>query len=406
MMNTHRPEVADVFRSHGTAFLEISGRSISKQQRRALKDLFLCRTAALGGHVRKCDQCDHQEISYNSCRNRHCPKCQGTARARWLEARAADLLNVPYFHVVFTLPDTLGPIALQNKRVLYEILFRSVSETLHTIAKEQKYLGAEIGFIALLHTWGQSMHFHPHVHCLVPGGGLSPEGKSWLSSGNKFFLPVRVLSRLFQKKFLAYLKEAYEKGSVSFFGQQKHRKNKPNWKRFVSALYDTNWVIYARPPFGSPAQVLKYLARYTHRVAISNQRMVSLRNGKVIFRWKDYADGNKEKSMTLDAVEFIRRFLLHVLPSGFMHIRHYGFLSNRNRKEKLPLCRILIEANEADQTSSASPEAETYDILKIDDLSICPSCKKGRMVMIERLNPNPEYKYSFWFSCMEAYDTS
>jgi len=406
MMSAHRPEVADVFRSHGTAFLEIYGRSISNQQRRVLKDLILCRTAALGGHIRKCDQCDHQEISYNSCRNRHCPKCQATARARWLEARADDLLNVPYFHVVFTLPDTLGPIALQNKRLLYNILFRAISETLRTIAEEPKYLGAQIGFIALLHTWGQNMRLHPHVHCLVPGGGLCADRKSWICSGNNFFLPVRVLSRLFQKKCLAYLKEAYQNGNLSFFGKQKHLKNKPHWKQFINVLYDTNWVVYAKPPFGSPAQVLKYLARYTNRVAISNQRIVSFKNGKVTFRWKDYAEGNKEKSMTLDAVEFIRRFLLHVLPSGFMRIRHYGFLSNRNRNEKLPLCRNLIEAAESDPAPLASPETEIGDILKIDDPPICPSCKKGHLVMIERLNPNPEYKYTFWVACREAYDTS
>lgn len=403
-MITHRPEVADVFRSYASFYLAEYGNSVSQEQRRVIKDIISCRTAALGGHISQCEQCEHKEVYYNSCRNRHCPKCQAAARAKWLEARASDLLDVPYFHLVFTLPKNINSIALQNKKVLYDILFRAVSETLRTISEDPKHLGAHIGYIAFLHTWGQTMNHHPHLHCVVPGGGLSPEGKRWIPSRKDFFLPVRVLSCLFQKKFLAYLKEAYKKGNLFFHGKQQHLKNKISWERFVSSLTNRKWVVYAKPPFGGPEQVLKYLARYTHRVAISNQRLVSLEKNHVSFRWKDYTDQNREKIMTLEAVEFIRRFLLHVIPSGFMHIRHYGFLSNRIRKEKLPLCRKLISRNDSVPQTMATTEAQTVDLSKVSDYPLCPSCKKGRMVIVESLLPVP--LWNVLIVPVEVYDTS
>jgi hypothetical protein len=403
-MNTQPPEVADVFRCHVDSYLQTYGCSMSKEQRKVIKDITSCRTATLGGHLSRCEQCGHQEIYYNSCRNRHCPKCQAAARAQWLQDRAEELLDVPYFHVVFTLPDMLGPIMLQNKRVIYGILFRAASETLHTIARDPKHLGAQIGFIAILHTWGQTMQHHPHLHCVVPGGGISYDGKRWISSRKDFFVPVRVLSCLFQKKFLAYLDEAYKRGSLSFYGKCEELSDRSTWKQFISSLYDLQWVVYSKQPFGSPKQVLKYLARYTHRVAIANQRLISLENGKVTFKWKDYSDGNKEKTMLLDAVEFIRRFLLHVIPSGFMRIRHYGFLSNRCRKQKLTLCRKVIDDNEETLQSLSSVKTTKIDIVQISTFPICPSCKQGRMVIVKCIEPKSEWSSAC--TAFEAYDTS
>ena len=332
-MSGHRPEVADVFRKYGNDFLE-AHRACS-EHRRVLRDLTQCRTQALGGHKYRCESCNHEKIVYNSCRNRHCPKCQAAARAEWLEQRRKDLLEVAYFHVVFTIPDELGPLALQNKKLLYGILFRAASETLLTLAKDPKHLGAQLGFLAVLHTWGQNLHLHPHLHCVVPGGGLSIDGQSWVSCKENFFLPVRVLSRLFRGKFLSYLDNAFANGEIRFFGKLERLAEASSWRRFLRHRRSSEWVVYSKPPFGGPEQVLKYLARYTHRVAISNQRIVSLEDGRVCFRYKDYARGNRQKMMTLQAKEFIRRFLLHVLPSGFMRIRYYGFLANRHRQEKL-----------------------------------------------------------------------
>ncbi|MEA2591136.1 MAG: hypothetical protein QOD62_967, partial [Actinomycetota bacterium] len=319
-------EVADVFRDHGDAFLDRYGDTLSPERRRALRDIAACRTEALGGHVEECDRCGHQRIAYNSCRNRHCPKCQATAAAQWMEARGAELLPVEYFHVVFTLPPALAPIALQNPREVYNILFRAAAETLRQIAADPKHLGAEIGFLAVLHTWGQNLQHHPHVHCVVPGGGLSPDGSHWVACRPGFFLPVRVLSRVFRGKFLALLGNAFDQGKLSFHGKLGVLADGGEFQRRLTASAQTEWVVYAKPPFGGPEQVLKYLARYTHRVAISNRRLVALEEGDVQFQWKDYAHGGGPKTMTLKAIEFIRRFLLHVLPSGFVRIRHYGFL--------------------------------------------------------------------------------
>jgi hypothetical protein len=404
-MQRRRLEVADVLRKHGSAYLEQY--SSSAEQRRVLRDLSLCRTAALGGYKLKCDSCGHEEISYCSCRNRHCPKCQGGARADWLRARAADLLDgVKYFHIVFTLPDKLGPIALQNKRVVYGILFRAVSETLRTIGRDRKHLGAEIGFLAVLHTWGQTVLHHPHIHCVVPGGGISPDGKRWISSRKNFFVSVRVLSRLFRRKFLAYLREAFMKGKLSFHGKLKDLKDPEKWNVRLQAVKKRDWVVFAKRPFGGPKQVLKYLARYTHRVAISNQRLISIEGGRVTFRWKDYAHGSRQREMTLKAEEFIRRFLVHVLPNGFHRIRHYGFLANRVRKEKLELSRRLLShpvepAPETEPTADATSTTETTEPATS---ACCPLCQNGRMMLAGKVQP--DLKFSRRILAPEPIDTS
>jgi Putative transposase/Transposase zinc-binding domain len=387
-MTQHRLEVADVIRSCGPTFLDQFGDSLSSEQRRVLDDLARCRTAALGGHVEVCDQCGHQRIAYNSCRNRHCPKCQGTAAAQWLDARASELLPVEYFHVVFTLPEVIGPIALQNPRVVYGILFHAAAETLSQIAADPKHLGAEIGILAVLHTWGQNLQHHPHVHCVVPGGGLSPDGSSWLSCRPGFFLPVRILSRVFRGKFLAMLRNAFDRGRLSFHGRLSGLAEPCKFQHQLTASARTDWIVYAKLPFGGPGQVLKYLARYTHRVAITNRRMVASEDGKVRFRWKDYAHGGREKTMTLDASEFLRRFLLHVLPSGFVRIRHYGFLSNRLRHEKVSVCRALLSSDSASECPPTCPPLEPVVIdTELATTAVCPQCGKGRMVVVEELPP-------------------
>jgi len=397
-VSEHRPEVADVLRTYGPAFLKRSGHALSARQKQVLKDITLCRTAALGGHVDACDQCGHRRISYNSCRNRHCPKCQAMASAEWMTQRAADLLPVPYFHVVFTLPEAIASLALQNKQVLYDILFRAASQTLLQIAADPKHLGAQIGFFLVLHTWAQNLHHHPHVHGVIPGGGIAPDGSCWISctKGRKhFFLPVKVLSRVFRGKFLDLLRRAFKRGELSFYGKLEGLGDPQAFERWLRTSYKTDWVVYVKPPFGGPVHVLKYLARYTHRVAISNRRLIDIENGRVRFRWKDYADGRIQKIMTLDAKEFIRRFLLHVLPKGFVRIRHYGFLANRHRKEKLARCRELIRFTEDRQPASGAEAAAPSDILA--DLQAgdpkrpgsCPMCGTGEMVLIEILKPIP-----------------
>jgi len=388
-MSRPQLEVADVFREYGPGYLAAFGDSLLPDQRRVLSDIVRCRTAVLGGHVEGCDRCGHQRISYNSCRNRHCPKCQAAARAEWMEAQAKDLLPVPYFHVVFTLPEVLAPVALQNKRVVYDVLFRAVAETLKEIALDPKYLGAEIGFLAVLHTWGQNLIHHPHLHCVVPAGGTSPDGQRWVSCHEDFFLPVRVLSRVFRGKFIDFLKRAFRGGQLSFHGKLECYAEARRFEQLVDVAVRHDWVVYAKRPFGGPEQVLKYLARYTHRVAISNSRLVAMEAGKVSFRWKDYADGHREKTMTLDACEFIRRFLMHVVPSGFMRIRHYGFLGNRHRQTKLALCRTLLGI--ATQESMAQPcdPCESDGIASESDVhAVCPACGTGRMWIIETFRPD------------------
>lgn len=384
--------VAEIFRRYQADYL--ARHSASHEQRRVLRDLVACRTAALGGHLRRCQVCGHEAIAYNSCRNRHCPKCQARRQAAWLQAQRARLLEVPYFHVVFTLPEALGPLALQNKRLLYGLLFRAASETLQAVARDEKHLGARIGFTAVLHTWGQTLLYHPHLHCLVPGGGLSEDGQRWISSRRSFFLPVRVLSRLFRGKYLAYLRQAYRAGALTLAGRLTELAQPSVWRALLEKLYAADWVVYAKAPFGSPEQVLKYLARYTHRVAISNRRLLSLEQGRVTFSYRDYRKGRRARVMRLEAVEFIRRFLLHVLPKGFVRIRHYGFLANRAYKAKLRLCRRLVAAAESGRESAAPTEqaepaeAEPAEApLPCAAHERCPVCKRGPLVLIARIPP-------------------
>ena len=378
-------EMADVFRRYGEAFrLEHAG-SLSRAQQRVMSAVELCRTAALGGHVEVCDACGHERPAYNSCRNRHCPKCQSLARARWLEDREAELLPVGYFHLVFTVPRQIAAIAYQNKRVLYGILFRAAAETLRTIAADPKHLGAEVGFLAIMHTWGQNLQHHPHLHCVVSGGGIAPDRQHWIASRPSFFLPVRVLSRLFRRLFLRYLQIAFDAGELRFFSSMEQLGNRESFARHLVPLRRCEWVVYSKPPFGGPKRVLAYLGRYTHRVAIANSRLLDIEGGTVRFRWKDYRDGNRQKTMSLQAEEFIRRFLLHVLPPGFQRIRHYGFLANRYRKAKLAVCRRLLgcripprPVNPADHPDYR----DLYERLTGKSLRDCPVCHGGHMIVI------------------------
>lgn len=384
-MSEHRLEVADVFRTYGDDFLVRWGHVLSRPQRKAFDDIRACRTAALGGHVDQCDQCGHCAISYNSCRNRSCPKCQAAARAQWLAEREAELLPVEYFHVVFTLPQQIATLALQNAKRIYSILFRAVADTLLTIAADPKHLGAAIGFLAVLHTWGQNLHLHPHIHCVVPDGGISPDHSRWIACRKSFLLPVKVLSRFFRKRFLIHLRKAFHKGKLQFHGELESLAQPAVFDALCQKAGQMEWVVYAKKPFGGPEQVLKYLARYTHRVAISNRRLLSIADGRVNFEWKNYADGNQTKTMGLEAVEFIRRFLLHVLPSGFVHIRHFGFLANRSRKKKLALCRSLLAApqiiTKAIADSPGCGDSTTEEPL----FRRCPVCKTGRLIRIQVL---------------------
>jgi hypothetical protein len=387
-MTPHRLEVADVIRSYGPEFLEVHGDCVSSEQRRVLKAVAQCRTAALGGHIEVCDQCSHRRIAYNSCRNRHCPKCQAAARAKWMEERAAELLPIQYFHVVFTLPEAFGALALQNPRVVYGILFDAVAGTLLQIAANPKHLGARIGFLAILHTWGQNLMHHPHVHCVVPGGGFAADGSKWIHCRRDFFLPVRVLSRVFRGKFIDLLKRAYRKGALALHGNLKQLNDPKAFESWLDATVRTDWVVHAKPPFGGPKQVLKYLARYTHRVAISNDRLIAMEKDRIRFHWKDYSQGSARKTMTLAATEFIRRFLLHVLPTGFVKIRHYGFMANRVRQEKLALARRLLAvpagtANDERCPNEYIPSADADDAAR----DHCPLCKQGRMILVERVVP-------------------
>lgn len=337
-------EVADIFRRYGEAWRQAHDDHLGRVERRVMSAIELCRTAALGGHVEGCRACGTVRVAYNSCRNRHCPKCQGAVARDWLAARAGDLLPVPYFHVVFTLPPEIATIAFQNKRLVYSILFRTAAETLRTIAADPKHLGAGVGLIAVLHSWGQTLNYHPHLHCIVPGGGPSPDGSRWVACRPGFFLPVRVLSRLFRRLFLEALRAAFEAGQLQFFGDLADLTDPPAFARLLAAAQNRDWVVYAKPPFGGPEQVLAYLSRYTHRVAIANARLVDMDGGRVTFRWRDYRHGRRPRRMTLDAGEFIRRFLLHTLPDGVHRIRHYGFLANGQRATRLAACRALLAA--------------------------------------------------------------
>jgi len=372
-------EVADIFRGHGPAWRRANDGHVSLGQIKVMSAIERCRTAALGGHVARCEKCDHTHIAYNSCRNRHCPKCQGAAAKQWLAEREAELLPVPYFHVVFTLPAPIGDIAYHNKAVIYDILFKATAETLVTIAADPKHLGARIGLTAVLHTWGSALTHHPHVHCIVPGGGLSPDGERWISCRPGFFLPVRVLSRLFRRLFLEKLAAAHEAGRLHFFGDHSPLADRGAFAAYLAPLRKIEWVVYSKPPFGGPQAVLAYLSRYTHRVAIANSRLLSLDDAGVTFKWKDYRAKRRQrhKVMTLASDEFIRRFLIHVLPGGFHRIRHYGLLANGGRAENIARARELLAVS---PTQSEPADANADDPLMLSQP--CPCCG-GRMIIIE-----------------------
>ena len=392
-MDRPKPELADIFRRYGEAYRQKFGASLSTAQRRVMTAIEVCRTAALGGHVEVCDRCGHQRIWYNSCSDRHCPKCQSLARAQWIQDRQSEVLDTEYFHVVFTVPEEIADIGLQNKRTVYGILFRATAETLQTIAADPQHLGAEIGFFAVLHTWGQNLLHHPHLHCVVAGGGLSLDSTRWVSCRPGFFLPVRVLSRRFRRLFLKYLEKAFDSDRLQFFGSLEPLRNAQQFRSYIAPLKETEWVVFAKPPFAGPQQVLDYVGRYTHRVAISNNRLLDIEDDQVRFQWKDYRDNDRQKTMTLSAEEFIRRFLIHVLPDGFQRIRYYGFLSNRHREEKLVLCRQLLGMPVVDPETAPGDQPSDYDFDELyekltgSSLRQCPICHEGRMVVVEILAP-------------------
>jgi hypothetical protein len=384
-------EVADVFRHHGPAYRQAHADHLGGTERRVMAAIEACRSATLGGHVEQCADCGLVRYAFNSCRDRHCPKCQGLARAEWLEARQAELLPVPYFHVVFTVPAPIADIAFYNKAAVYGILFRASAEALRTVAADTRYLGAEIGAIAVLHTWGQALSHHPHLHFIVPGGGISSDHTRWVPCLPGFFLPVRVLSRRFRDLFVQHLRTAFAVGELRFFGALADLADPAIFAARLDALAQIEWVVFAKPPFAGPEQVLAYLGRYTHRVAIANSRLVGLADGKVSFTWKDYRQDGKTKIMTLEADEFIRRFLQHTVPDGFHRIRHIGFLANRYRTEKLALCRQLLAVPlPSDSLDDASPQRwqDRLRILTGQDVEVCPCCG-GRMVTRGILKPQP-----------------
>jgi hypothetical protein len=370
-------EVADIFRDHGAAWRRANAGHVSLGQLKVMSAIESCRTAALGGHVARCENCAHEVIAYNSCRNRHCPKCQGAAAKQWLAEREAELLPVPYYHMVFTLPAPIADIAYQNKAVIYDLLFRASAETLITIAADPKHLGARIGLTAVLHTWGSALTHHPHVHMIVPGGGISLDGERWICCRPGFFLPVRVLSRLFRRLFLEMLVAAHENGRLQFFGDHATLANRAAFAAYLAPLRKAEWVVYSKHPFGGPEAVLAYLSLYTHRVAIANSRLIACDAETVTFKWKDYRAKGREryKTMTLAVPEFIRRFLIHVLPKGFHRIRHYGLFGNASRADNIARIRSLLRAARlrSHAADTGEPPLPSYP---------CPCCG-GRMIVVE-----------------------
>ncbi len=394
-MSRPKLEVADIFRDHGAAWRSANAGHVSLDQLKVMSAIERCRTAALGGHVERCEKCSHTVIAYNSCRNRHCPKCQGAAAREWLAEREAELLPVPYYHVVFSLPARIADIAYQNKAVIYDLLFKASSETMLTIAADPKHLGARIGILSVLHTWGSAMTHHPHVHMIVPGGGFSLDGKRWVACRPRFFLAVRVLSELFRGLFLDKLGAAYQAGELQFFGEHARLIDPQAFAAYLRPLHNTKWVVYCKRPFGGPKQVLRYLARYTHRVAISNRRLIACDEKGVTFKWKDYRRKGRDRYqvMTLATHEFIRRFLMHVLPAGFHRIRYYGLLASGKRADNIARARELlmppiipVEAIKAISADAAEPQKSKPS---------CPCCG-GRMIIIERFerNATPHYRPS------------
>jgi predicted Zn-ribbon and HTH transcriptional regulator len=376
-------EVADLVRLAGRHFIDSSRHWLNRLHLKVLTAIERCRTAALGAHVDECTACGYRAISYNSCRNRHCPRCQANARDRWIEARSRDLLPVPYAHVVFTLPHEFAPLALQNKKVVYDLLFRTSAETLIEVARNPERLGADIGFFSVLHTWNQKLEHHPHVHCVVPAGGLTPDRSKWIASHPKFLLPVAVLKKVFRAKFTEALQEAFRRGKLGFHGTLEPLGRPKVFAELIRQTYRKDWVVYCKRPFGGAEHVLRYLGCYTHRVAISNHRLVSLADGKITFRWRDSAHKNKRRLMTISVEEFLRRFLLHVLPTRFVRIRHFGILSARHRSALLPLCRQLIAENPPPQ---GPPDARREPAIPYEGLWQCPICR-GPMQLLERITP-------------------
>ena len=377
-MNRPPFEVADIIRQHGNSFIAKNRSWMTWLHVRVLYAIEVCRTATLGGHLDRCSRCGHEAISFHSCRNRHCPKYQTNARDKWLAERSQELLPVSYVHVVFTIPHELSWLALQNKKVVYDLLFRTSSATLLEVAADPEHLGAEIGFLSVLHSWGQNLQHHPHIHCVVPSGGVSLDHQRWIRPRYPFFLPVKVLSRVFRGKFVAGLKRAFRQGKLVFPGSLQPLATEKAFRAFLRPLFRQDWVVYAKRPFGGPEHVLHYLARYTHRVAISNHRLLSIADGKVTFRWKDYAHGSKQRKMTVTAEEFLRRFMLHVLPRRFVRIRFSGFLANRRRKQLLPLCQSLLQVGPQQREETGGNET------KLRATWLCPHCG-GAMVVIEKL---------------------
>jgi len=380
--------LGDVIRRFGAALREQRGVAMTAAQDAVLSTLARCRTPALGGHVYRCDHqdCGAEHIAYNSCCSRHCPTCLGHKSAAWLQARAKDLLPVAYFHVVFTLPEQVAAVAFCNKKVVYGILLRAAAQTLLEVARDPKHLGAAIGFLAILHTWTQTLLHHPHIHCVVPGGGLSPDGTRWIACRDNFFLPVKVLSRVFRGKFLAFLNDAAQRGQLRLSGSTASLADPEAWAELLTQMRSKEWVVYAKPPFGSAEQTLKYLARYTHRVAISNRRIASVTDQYVSFRYRDRSRDNATRTMTLTGIEFLRRFLLHVLPKGFVRIRHFGLLANRVRKAKLARCRELLGTQTAERPSTVEPNQHSETT---EDVAArrCPSCGVGQLHWVRELSP-------------------
>ncbi len=388
-----RVELADLVRAHGAAYRQTH--PLPRGQHRALRAIAACRTAALGGHTKTCDRCGVTRVAYNSCRNRHCPKCQTLAKERWLAARRAELLPVEYFHVVFTLPHHLNPLAQGNPRVLYGLLFRAARETLAAFGADLRHLGSEVGGLAILHTWGQTLEQHLHLHCVVPGGALARDGTRWRPAKRGFLFPVRALAQVFRGKYLAGLRRMLDRGELRFAGSVAGLADPTALRQFLTTLRGSDWVVYAKPPFGGPEQVLEYLGRYTHRVALSNDRLVSVDDGQVRFRWRDYAHGNRVKTMTLSADEFLHRFLLHVLPAGFVRIRHFGFLANRGRTGKLARCRTLLGAEPPPAPVAPEPVAVLLHRLTGVDIELCPVCRAGRLRIVAVFRPG-QYPAPAW----------
>lgn len=373
--------IADILRTGFNDYLKQYGKQ-PKEYYKVVNAITACKTAQLGGHILKCDDCGHEHISYNSCRNRHCPTCQGRNRAEWVEKRIEELLPVQYFHVVFTIPQELNPFAIRNKKVVYNILFKAASETISELAKDKKWINADIGFTTVLHTWGQQLMEHPHLHCIVPGGGLVKGKKKWKHCRDKFLFPIDVMKKLFRGKFMSFFKEALKKEDITLCGFLEKYKNKAKLKELIDTMYSKTWCIYAKAPFAGPEAVIKYLGNYTHRIAISNRRIVKIENGKVTFTYKDRSDNNKQKFLTLVITEFIRRFLMHILPHRFTRIRYYGIFCCRTKNEKLKICRDLLIGKTEENIDKGIKQIVSIDFTR------CPICKKGHLIIhkdIEKL---------------------